>query len=63
MEEHNEKMNGFNYVKWIVIAIVAFIFIGIKVYTKYLERQTRETLNQIIEKNPDVLTNITNESN
>ena len=55
--EEQKKDGGTNYVTWIVVAIIACIFIGIRVYTKYLNQKNIETLSRIIEKNPDILNN------
>ena len=40
--EEQKKESGINYVTWIVIAIIACVFIGIRVYTKYLEKQNQQ---------------------
>lgn len=43
MEGQDEKKDkGFNYVTWIIIAILASIFLGIRLYTKYLEQQNQK---------------------
>lgn len=56
MEEQKEKKEGgINYGVLIGIAIIASIFIGIKIYTKHLEKQNMEALSRIIEENPDFL--------
>lgn len=59
MEEQKEKKEGgINYGVLIAIAITASIFIGIKIYTKHLEKQNMEALTRIMEENPDFLNNI-----
>ncbi len=61
--EEQKKDKGTNYATWIVVAIIACIFIGIRVYTKYLNQKNMETLSRIIEKNPDVLNQRNNGNN
>lgn len=64
MEEQKEKKeSGINYGVLIAIAIIASIFIGIKIYTKHLEKQNMEALSRIIEENPDFLNNMLSGSN
>ena len=43
MDEKKEKNDGnFNYLTWIIIAIFASFVIGIRVYTRYLEKQNEK---------------------
>ena len=64
MKEQKEKNNGgINYGVLIAIAIIASVFIGIRIYTKHLEKQNMEALSRIIEKNPDFLSNRQTSSN
>lgn len=53
MEEQNEKKNGNINYGVIAIAIIASIFIVIKICTKYMEKKTSEEIERILEKNPD----------
>lgn len=38
-------------ITYIIIAIIASVFIGIRVYTKYLEKQNQEAIELIMQKN------------
>lgn len=38
-------------IKYVLIAIVAGIFIGIRVYTKHLEKENHAALERIMQKN------------
>ena len=49
--EKEQESNGSSMITYIIIAIIASVFIGIRVYTKYLEKQNQEAIEQIMQKN------------
>lgn len=49
--EKEQESNGSSMITWIIIAIIASVFIGIRVYTKYLEKQNQEAIERIMQKN------------
>ena len=54
-EQSNEKKNSYKYVSLIIVAILACVFIGVRVYTRYLEKQNMELITKHIEEDPDFL--------
>ena len=42
--EKEQESNGSSMITYIIIAIIASVFIGIRVYTKYLEKQNQEAI-------------------
>ncbi len=49
--EKEHESNGSSMITYIIIAIIASVFIGIRVYTKYLEKQNQEAIERIMQKN------------
>jgi len=49
--EKEQESNGSSVITYIIIAIIASVFIGIRVYTKYLEKQNQEAIERIMQKN------------
>ena len=49
--EKEQESNGSSMITYIIIAIIASVFIGIRVYTKYLEKQNQEAIERIMQKN------------
>ena len=49
--EKEQESNGSSMINYIIIAIIASVFIGIRVYTKYLEKQNQEAIERIMQKN------------
>ncbi len=49
--EKEQESNGSSMITYIIIAIIASVFIGIRVYTKYLEKQNQEVIERIMQKN------------
>lgn len=49
--EKKQESNGSSMITYIIIAIIASVFIGIRVYTKYLEKQNQEAIERIMQKN------------
>ena len=49
--EKEQESNGSSMITYIIIAIIASLFIGIRVYTKYLEKQNQEAIERIMQKN------------
>lgn len=50
MKEKENESKG-SVFTFILIAIIVSIFIGIRVYTKYLEKQNQEAIERIMQKN------------
>jgi Tfp pilus assembly protein PilE len=50
-KEKEQESNGSSMITYIIIAIIASVFIGIRVYTKYLEKQNQEAIERIMQKN------------
>lgn len=50
-KEKEKESNGSSMITYIIIAIIASVFIGIRVYTKYLEKQNQEAIERIMQKN------------
>ena len=48
--EKEQESNGSSMITYIIIAIIASVFIGIRVYTKYLEKQNQEAIERIMQK-------------
>ena len=64
MEEQNQKKdNGFNSTIWIIIIIIACISIGIRLYTKHLEKQNMESIERILENDPNFFDRMRNNNN
>lgn len=51
MEDKQKESNGANVFTYIVVLIIVSLFIGIRVYTKYLEKQSREAVERIMQRN------------
>ena len=49
--EKEQESNGSSMITYIIIAIIASVFIGIRMYTKYLEKQNQEAIKRIMQKN------------
>lgn len=49
--EKEQESNGSSMITYIIIAIIASVFIGIRVYTRYLEKQNQEAIERIMQKN------------
>lgn len=49
--EKEQESNGSSMITYIIIAIIASVFIGIRVYTKYLEKQNQEAIERIMQMN------------
>ena len=49
--EKEQESNGSSMITYIIIAIIASVFIGIRVYSKYLEKQNQEAIERIMQKN------------
>ena len=49
--EKEQESNGSSMITYIIIAIIASVFIGIRMYTKYLEKQNQEAIERIMQKN------------
>ncbi len=50
MKEKENESKG-SVFTFILIAIIVSIFVGIRVYTKYLEKQNQEAIERIMQKN------------
>ena len=49
--ENEHEPNGSSMITYIIIAIIASVLIGIRVYSKYLEKQNQEAIERIMQKN------------
>lgn len=51
MKQNDNESKYSKIVTYVLVAIIASIFIGIRVYTKHLEKQRNELLEKIIHHN------------
>ncbi len=51
MTDKQKKSNGENVFTYIIVVIIVSLFIGIRVYTKYLEKQNRDAVERIMQRN------------
>ena len=51
MKEKENESKGSSVFTYILIAIIVSIFVGIRVYTKFLEKQNQEAIERIMQKN------------
>ena len=57
MEEQKKEKKSYQYVTWVIIGILFCVFIGMRVYTKYLQKQNMEILSKHLDEDPDFLYN------
>ena len=51
MRENEHEPNGSKVFTYIIIAVIVSAFIGIRVYTKYLEQKNQEAIERIMQRN------------
>lgn len=51
MKQNENESKYSKKVTYILVAIIASIFIGIRIYTKHIERQNKEILEKIMQQN------------
>lgn len=51
MKQNENESKYSKMVTYILVAIIASIFIGIRIYTKHIERQNKEILEKIMQQN------------
>jgi hypothetical protein len=53
MKQNENEYKYSKIVTYILVAIIASIFIGIRIYTKHIEKQNKEILEKIMQHNID----------
>jgi len=51
MKEKKNESKGSSAFTYILVAIIVSVFVGIRVYTKYLEKQNQAAIERIMQKN------------
>ena len=51
MKQNENEYKYSKIVTYILVAIIASIFIGIRIYTKHIEKQNKEILEKIMQHN------------